>query len=48
MLRGAYKVLILKPEGKARPLGTLSRNWEYNIKIDLKEIQSTLVITDKI
>ena len=29
--RGAYRVLVGKPEGK-RPLGRLRRRWENNIK----------------
>ena len=36
--RGVYTILVLKPEGK-RPLGSLRRRWEYNIKIDLKEAE---------
>jgi hypothetical protein len=35
--RGAYRVLVGKPEGK-RPLGRPRRRWEYNIKMDLGEI----------
>ena len=35
--RGAYRVLVGKPEGK-RPLGRPRRRWEDNIKIDLKEV----------
>jgi hypothetical protein len=31
------KILVGKPEGK-RPLGRLRRRWEYNIRMDLKEI----------
>jgi hypothetical protein len=30
--RGAYRVLVEKPEGK-RPLGRPRRRWEYNIKL---------------
>jgi len=33
--RGAYKVLVSKPEEK-RPLGRPSRRWEDNINIDLQ------------
>jgi hypothetical protein len=33
----AYRSLVGKPEGK-RPLGTLRRRWENNIKMDLREI----------
>ena len=32
--RGAYKVLVGKPEGK-RPLGNPRCRWEDNIKMDL-------------
>jgi hypothetical protein len=35
--RGAYRVLVGKPEGK-RPLGRPRRRWEDNINIDLREI----------
>ena len=35
--RGAYRVLVEKPEGK-RPLGRHRRRWEDNIKMDLQEI----------
>jgi hypothetical protein len=31
--RGAYRVLVGKPEGK-RPLGKLRRRWEDNIKMN--------------
>ena len=37
-VRGVYRVLVGKPEGK-RPLGRLSRRWEDNIKIDLQEVE---------
>jgi hypothetical protein len=33
----AYRVLVRKPEGK-RPLGRHRRKWEYNIKMDVREI----------
>jgi hypothetical protein len=36
--RGVYRVLVGKPEGK-RPLGRPRRSWEYNIKLDLREIE---------
>jgi len=36
-LRNSYKILISKHEGK-RPQGRLRRRWEYNIRMDLKEI----------
>jgi hypothetical protein len=35
--RGAYNILIGKPEGR-RPLGRPRRRWEDNIKMDLREI----------
>jgi hypothetical protein len=35
--RGIYRVLVGRPEGK-RPLGRPRRRWEYNIKMDFKEI----------
>jgi hypothetical protein len=35
--RGVYRVFIGKPERK-RPLGRPRRNWEDNIKMDLREI----------
>jgi hypothetical protein len=35
--RGAYRVLVGRPEGK-RPLGRHRRRWEDNIKMDLGEI----------
>jgi hypothetical protein len=35
--RGVYRVLVGKPEGK-RPLETLRRRWEDNIKIDFQEV----------
>jgi hypothetical protein len=35
--RGAYRVLVGKPEGR-RPLGRPRRRWEYNIKTDLREV----------
>ena len=35
--RGAYWVLVGKPEGK-RPLGRPRRRWENNIKMDLQEM----------
>jgi hypothetical protein len=34
--RGAYKVLVGKPEGRG-PLGRPRRRWEDNIKMDLRE-----------
>jgi len=35
--RGAYRVLLEKPEGM-RQLGRLRHRWEDNIKIDLQEV----------
>jgi hypothetical protein len=35
--RGAYRVLVGKPEGK-RPLGRSRLRWENNIKMDLQEM----------
>jgi hypothetical protein len=35
--RGAYRILVGKPEGR-RPLGKPRRRWEDNIKIDLQEL----------
>jgi hypothetical protein len=40
--RGAYKVLIGKPERK-RPFGRPRRRWEDNIKMDLQEVGCGLV-----
>ena len=34
--RGAYRVLVGKPEGK-RPLGRPMRRWVDNIRMDLQE-----------
>jgi len=36
-VRGVYRVLVGKPEGK-RPLGKPSRRWVDNIRIDLQEV----------
>jgi hypothetical protein len=36
-MRGAYNILVGKPEGR-RPLGRPRRRWEDNIKLDLREI----------
>jgi hypothetical protein len=36
-VRGAYNILVGKPEGR-RPLGRPRRRWEDNIKTDLREI----------
>jgi len=35
--RGAYRVLVGKPEGK-RPLGRPRRGWVDNIRMDLHEV----------
>jgi hypothetical protein len=36
-VRGAYNILVGKPEGR-RPLGRPRRRWEDNIKMYLREI----------
>jgi hypothetical protein len=36
--RGAYRILVGRPEGR-RPLGRPRRRWEYNIKMDLQEVE---------
>jgi hypothetical protein len=36
-LRGAYNILVGRPEGR-RPLGRPRRRWEETIKMDLREI----------
>jgi hypothetical protein len=36
--RGAYRVLVRKPEGK-EPLGRPRVQWEYNITMDLEEVE---------
>jgi len=35
--RGAYRILVGRPEGK-RPLGRPRRRWEDNIKIDMQVV----------
>jgi hypothetical protein len=35
--RGVYRVFFGRPKGK-RPLGRPRPRWEYNIKMDLREI----------
>jgi len=40
--RGVYRVLVWKPEGK-RPLGRHRRRWEDNIKMDLQEVECTVM-----
>jgi hypothetical protein len=37
-LRGVYRVLVGKPEGKS-PLVRPRRRWEENIKMDLQELK---------
>jgi hypothetical protein len=37
-MRGAYRMLVGKPEGR-RPLGRPRRRWEDNIKMDLREVR---------
>jgi hypothetical protein len=37
-VRGAYNILVGKPEGR-RPLGRPRSRWEDNIKTDLREIK---------
>jgi hypothetical protein len=36
--RGVYRGLVGKPEGK-RPLGRPRHRWEYNIRMDLQEVE---------
>jgi hypothetical protein len=36
--RDVYRVLMGKSEGK-RPLGSMGRRWENNIKMDLQEVR---------
>jgi hypothetical protein len=36
--RGAYRVLVGKPEGR-RPLGRPRLRWEDNIRMDLREVE---------
>jgi hypothetical protein len=35
--RGAYRILVGRPEGK-RPLGRPRLRWEDNVKMDLQEV----------
>jgi hypothetical protein len=35
--RGAYRVLVTKPEGR-RPLGRPRHRWEDNVKMDFREV----------
>jgi len=39
--RGAYRVLVGKPEGK-KPLGRPRRRWKNNIKMQLPEVGGSL------
>ena len=41
-VRGAYRVLVGKPEGK-RPFGRPWHRWEGNIKIDLQEVECGVI-----
>jgi hypothetical protein len=41
VMRNGHKVLVGKPEGKT-PLGRLSRRWEDNIRMCLREIGRVL------
>ena len=36
--RGAYRVLVWRPDGK-RPFGRYKTRWEENIKMDLQEVE---------
>jgi len=36
-MRGVYRVLVGKPEGK-KPLGRFRLRWEDNIKMDLRDV----------
>jgi hypothetical protein len=36
-VRGAYNILVGRPDGR-RPLGRPRCKWEYNIKMNLREI----------
>jgi hypothetical protein len=42
--RGVHRVLVGKPEGK-RPLGRPRHRCEYNIKMDLQEVEGGIVGT---
>jgi hypothetical protein len=39
--KGAYRVLVEKPEGK-RPLDRSKHRWEDNVKMDLQEVVGLL------
>jgi hypothetical protein len=36
-MRNAYKLFIGQPEGK-RPLGRPRRRWEYNIRMNIRQV----------
>jgi hypothetical protein len=36
--RNTCEILVRKPEGK-RPLGRYNHRWEYNIRMDFREIE---------
>jgi hypothetical protein len=36
-MRSAYSIFVGRPEGK-RPLGRPRHRWEYNIRLELREI----------
>jgi hypothetical protein len=36
--KSTYRILVGRPEG-GRPFGRPRRRWEYNIKIDLQEVE---------
>ena len=40
-IRGVYRVLVGKPDGK-KPLGRHKRRWEDNTKTDLQEVECGL------
>jgi len=41
-MRNAYNILVRKPERES-PLGRLRLMWEYNIRMDLREIGSEVM-----
>jgi hypothetical protein len=41
-MRNAYSILVRKPEGR-RPPGRPMRRWEYNIRMDLREMKCECV-----
>jgi hypothetical protein len=41
--RGAYRILVLRPEGK-RSFGRPRCRWEDNIKMDLQEVDDLIRI----